>query len=128
MAICSAASNRLRLVLQVNLTLRKILLEPTGAPFQLTIGWIEQQGRARFKHDDDLIVRYLLLKEKAGRREGPPRADSPIFHSVRRFKSEPAKKTATKDSRPAASSASKRQVHIGLKTLTPALVAALRKS
>jgi len=35
-----------------------------------TIGWIEQQGRARFQHDDDLIARFLARKEEAWRREG----------------------------------------------------------
>jgi hypothetical protein len=41
-------------------------------PYQLTIGWIEQQGRARFKHDEDLIARFLALKEDAWHREGLP--------------------------------------------------------
>jgi len=56
----------------INLALIPILLEATGAPLQLTIGWIEQQGRARFKHDESLIARFLELKEEAWRREGMP--------------------------------------------------------
>jgi hypothetical protein len=56
----------------INLGLMPILLQATGVPFQLTLGWIEQQGRARFKHDDDLIARFLALKEEAWLREGLP--------------------------------------------------------
>jgi hypothetical protein len=41
-------------------------------PFHLTIGWIEQQGRARFQHDEDLIACFLALKEEAWRRKGLP--------------------------------------------------------
>ncbi len=43
-----------------------------GIPFQLTIGWIELEGRTRFKHDEDLIARFLALREEAWRREGLP--------------------------------------------------------
>jgi len=56
----------------INLALIPLLLAATSVPFQLTIGWIEQQGRARFKHDEDLIARFLVLKEEAWRREGLP--------------------------------------------------------
>ena len=56
----------------INLALMPLLLEATGVPFQLTIGWIEQQGRAHFKHNEDLIARFLALKEEAWRREGLP--------------------------------------------------------
>lgn len=54
----------------INLTLMPILLEATGVPFQVTIGWIELKGRACFKHDENLIARFLALKEEAWRREG----------------------------------------------------------
>jgi len=56
----------------INLALVPILLRTTGVPFQLTIGWIELAGRARSKHDEDLIARFLALKEEAWCREGLP--------------------------------------------------------
>jgi hypothetical protein len=56
----------------INLALIPRLMAATGVPFQLTIGWIEQQGRVRFKHDEDLVARFLALKEDAWLREGLP--------------------------------------------------------
>jgi hypothetical protein len=40
-----------------------------GIPFQLTIGWIVQQGSACFEHDEHLIARFLAFNEEAWRRE-----------------------------------------------------------
>ena len=34
----------------INLALVPILLEATGVPFHLTIGWIEQQGKPVLEH------------------------------------------------------------------------------
>lgn len=51
----------------INLALVPILLRATGVPFQLTIGWIEQQGRACFKRDDDLIARFIAQDGEVGR-------------------------------------------------------------
>jgi hypothetical protein len=56
----------------INLALIPILWNVTRVPFQLTIGWIEQQGRARFQHDDEFIRRFLALKEEVWHREGVP--------------------------------------------------------
>jgi len=56
----------------IHFALIPMLLRETGVPFELTIGWIEQKGRARMKHDEDLIARFLALKEEAWRREGLP--------------------------------------------------------
>jgi hypothetical protein len=54
----------------INLALIPLLLDATGVPFQLTLGWIELEGRARLKHNEDLIGRFL--KEEVWRREGLP--------------------------------------------------------
>jgi hypothetical protein len=56
----------------IHFALIPLLLRETAVRFQLTLGWIEQKGRARMKHDEDLIARFLALKEEAWRREGLP--------------------------------------------------------
>ena len=50
----------------INLALISILFDATGVPFELTIGWVERQGRACFRHDEELITRFLALKERPG--------------------------------------------------------------
>jgi hypothetical protein len=56
----------------INLALIPLLYEATQVPFQLTIGWVVRRGRVCAKHDDDLIARFLVLKEQAWRNEGIP--------------------------------------------------------
>ncbi len=56
----------------INIALIPLLLEATGVPFQLTIGWIELDGKPKFRHGDDLIRRFMTEKLSAWQREGVP--------------------------------------------------------
>jgi hypothetical protein len=56
----------------INVTLIPLLLEATGVQFELTIGWIELDGKPKFKHGDDLIRRFMTEKLSAWQREGVP--------------------------------------------------------
>jgi hypothetical protein len=56
----------------INTTLIPLLLEATGIPFQLTIGWIELDGKAKFQHGDDTIRRFMIEKDVAWQRAGVP--------------------------------------------------------
>jgi hypothetical protein len=48
------------------------LVETTGVPFQLTVGWITRKGRDIFKHDETTHRRFLQQKQAASVAEGMP--------------------------------------------------------
>ena len=48
------------------------LCDALGVPLQLTIGWIEFNGKRRMQHGEALIQRFLTEKLAAWRREGVP--------------------------------------------------------
>jgi hypothetical protein len=54
----------------INVALIPLLLEETGVPFNLTIGWIELAGKPRFQHGEDLIRRFMSERLSAWQREG----------------------------------------------------------
>ncbi len=56
----------------IHFALVPLLLDATGVPFQLTIGWCVRNGRPIFQHGDDTIRRFLAEKLEAWRREGMP--------------------------------------------------------
>jgi hypothetical protein len=56
----------------INIALIPLLLEATGVPFQLTIGWIELDGKPKWQHGDDIIRRFMTEKLSARQREGIP--------------------------------------------------------
>jgi hypothetical protein len=53
--------------LATNLALIPLLLKGTGIPFQLTIGWVVFNGKARFHHGEDTIARFMTEKSRAWR-------------------------------------------------------------
>jgi hypothetical protein len=56
----------------INMALIALLIEATGVPFQLTIGWIELDGKPKFQHGEDTIRRFMAEKSMAWEREGLP--------------------------------------------------------
>jgi hypothetical protein len=58
--------------LAIHFALLPRLIEATGVPFQLTIGWMVREGRVIFQHDEDTIRRFLREKSAAWAREGMP--------------------------------------------------------
>jgi hypothetical protein len=56
----------------INTALIPLLFASTQVPFDLTIGWVERQGRACFWHDEELISRLIARKEEAWGRLGLP--------------------------------------------------------
>lgn len=56
----------------IHTDLQQALLEATGVPFNLTIGWMELEGKPIFRHDIDQISRFLCEKRAAYDREGVP--------------------------------------------------------
>ena len=51
--------------LAINVALIPLLLDATGVPFQLTIGWVVLGGKAIFRHGDDTIERFMTEKSNA---------------------------------------------------------------
>ena len=49
-----------------------LLLDKTGIPFNLTIGWMVRDGRVIYQHDEETIRRFLREKSAAWQREGLP--------------------------------------------------------
>jgi hypothetical protein len=58
--------------LAINGALILLLMEATGVPFELTIGWIELDGKPKWKHGYEAIRRFMTDKLVAWRREGVP--------------------------------------------------------
>lgn len=56
----------------MNIALIPLLLEATGVPFQLTLGWIELDGKSKWQHGDDAIRRFMTERLSAWQREGVP--------------------------------------------------------
>ena len=48
------------------------LYQKTGIPFELTIGWMEREGKLIFRHDEELIRRFVRDGRKAWMSEGCP--------------------------------------------------------
>ena len=51
--------------LSIHMALIPRLFDATGIPFQLTIGWVEFNGKAIFQHDEDTIARFMTEKSNA---------------------------------------------------------------
>jgi hypothetical protein len=58
--------------LVIHVALIPLLMEATGVPFELTIGWIELDGKPKWQHGDETIRRFLTDKLAAWQREGVP--------------------------------------------------------
>jgi hypothetical protein len=58
--------------LAIHVALIPLLMEFTGVPFELTIGWIELGGKPKWQHGDDTIRRFMTDKLAAWQREGVP--------------------------------------------------------
>jgi len=58
--------------LAINVALIPLLMEATGVPFELTIGWIELGGKPRMKHGEETIRRFITDMLAAWHREGVP--------------------------------------------------------
>src|ERR1700728_825189 len=58
--------------LAIHFALLPRLVEVTGVPFQLTIGWMVHEGRTIFQHDEEAYRRFLREKRAAWAREGMP--------------------------------------------------------
>jgi hypothetical protein len=56
----------------INTALIPLLLEATGVALQLTIGWIELDGKPKFRHGEETLRRFMTEKLSAWRREGVP--------------------------------------------------------
>jgi hypothetical protein len=56
----------------IHFALVRLLADKTGIPFQLTIGWIEYQGKPIYQHDETLLQRFLEGKTEVWLREGCP--------------------------------------------------------
>jgi hypothetical protein len=56
----------------IHFALVPLLADKTGIPFQLTIGWIERDGKPIYQHDESLIHRFIEGKTEAWLREGCP--------------------------------------------------------
>jgi hypothetical protein len=56
----------------IHFALVPLLLDKTGIPFQLTIGWMVHDGRAIFQHDEETIRRFLRDKVAAWTSAGMP--------------------------------------------------------
>ena len=56
----------------IHFALVPLVLDKTGIPFHLTIGWMVRDGRPIFPHDEDTIRRFLQEKISAWSREGMP--------------------------------------------------------
>jgi hypothetical protein len=56
----------------IHFALVPLLADKTGIPFQLTIGWIERDGKPIYQHDESLIQRFVEGKTEAWLREGCP--------------------------------------------------------
>ena len=58
--------------LTIHTDLQQALLDTIGIPFNLTIGWMELDGKPIFQLGDDLIRRFMRDKKDAYAREGLP--------------------------------------------------------
>jgi hypothetical protein len=58
--------------LAINVALIPRLLDQTGVPFNLTLGWIELDGKPRFQHGEERIRQFLREGMTAWRRDGVP--------------------------------------------------------
>lgn len=56
----------------INIALIPLLFDASGIPFELTIGWIEKDGKPIFRHDESTLRRFLQEKQVAWQREGVP--------------------------------------------------------
>jgi hypothetical protein len=56
----------------IHFALVPLLADKTGIPFQLTIGWIERDGKPIYQHDESVIQRFVEGKTEAWLREGCP--------------------------------------------------------
>jgi hypothetical protein len=58
--------------LAIHFALLPLLVREKGVPFQLTIGWMVNDSRIIFQHDEEIYRRFLREKLAAWSREGMP--------------------------------------------------------
>jgi hypothetical protein len=56
----------------INFALAPLLYDKTGIPFNLTVGWLVRKGKEIYKHDEQLIHRFIEGKSEVWLHEGCP--------------------------------------------------------